>query len=953
MRSSGCTCVGVGEADDSVRHASEVDGINSTEAERVGRHLSSCMIGPAASSSSLLNEWLLVRTLQLAGELPDPLPEPAPVQYTVSLPSLQLLSFIVCRGADSHAASAHALPTVYDHGTQDVLLLVRDCRVKRVWRMRECYGRKRAPPTAEAAFQPLSTTETAQVAAHSASQSSCQAADDRFYAAWLSGRQQSAGSDSRMAHSSVAAHQPGTPANEVCASTAASSVPPAPPSTTPLSATPSTAGLPPASASNLRSAIAAARAKSPAFASSLAASSRQSSWKAAPQPFSLFDAWGEAEAWLQAQQSSSEHEQYARCMREQTAMCARQPTQAPPSPLMRPTDSLTRQLDDAADGWSELHALLHHLGFFSSLLPAHSALSASTLPPYSLPVAPLSLSPPSAGASGASLLLLHPSAALSDSIDELDAISDAQLHRILLLTRRAQQKSEWDMLDNGGGAETANAQEERQGAQQQAEEAGEVDGRRASAEALSSLLTSLSALSSGSSRQCEQLVWFVPSRLCPVLLSSAAHSGLGGTADARQPAVCRSLLSACAVRVVWCEGEADYVSPHRQRQRDRRQRRREAKPAGGHLSSSPALLSPHHSPDGDTMSSEALHQPPTPIALVYLVVSFHPADATYRLRVDCDWRLRNSQQRTAKQQQQQQQRPSTRSQSHTNAIISANSTAAVGAPHSSRWLPPPLIKSNSLSNAQMQPPLSLPSPSALTASSSSSSHASTGAVFKSLFKRLGSRSARTHAQQPSDPLNVADTRRGGTDAASSHTAGGSAAGSRTSSLSPVRAPTVSSSLFATRRSPRRAEGAKHDSERSAHTQSTAHPQQHSQQQQQADRRRERADAALRHPILSQPFPPADCSVALSALPARLSDIALLSARRVAAWKEWRAQSRRKRHPEPASRHAAPRTDDSTAVAVNERSRLLQEIVREHGELVTPAVFFETLFGQQGQIATTH
>ena len=917
MSSAGCTC-----ADGAER----VDG---QDGWSVGRHLSSCMIGPAASSTSLLNEWLLIRTLQLAGaELPDQI-SPPPVQYAMVLPSLQLLSFIVCRSADSSRVPRPS-SSRYHYGAHDVVVIVRDCRAKRVWRMRQCYGPKATPSTSIPEQQSAST---AQAATHtpspprSPSLPPSHAPDDRFYAAWLSSReQQHAMTDKTPLAPSVA-----NTAATISTSTSASI-------TSAATAAPSSTSGPPSFSSNLRSAIAAARAKSPPFASSLGSSgTRHSTWKAAPQPFSLFDAWGEAEAWLNTQQHTSEHEQYMRCVQEQMAACAQQPPQPPPAPMERP--SVQYQPVDVGDGWSELHALLHHLGFFSSLLPT-DAESASALFPYPLSPSAFSLPSSPAGISNSSLLLLHPSAALTDSIDELDAISDTQLHRVMLLTRRTQQTSEWDMMTNSSEMSSEEQREDDNGSK--------VQDACGSKEALSSLLSSLSDLSSRG-RQSEQLVWFVPSRLCPALLSQAVNSTLPQSTDTRWPAVWVSLLSACAVRVVWCEGEADYVSPHRQRQRDRRQKRRARETGDGdgalgihETSRSVAPASPHNSPDDTAVAISASSQPPYPTALIYVVVSFHPADGTYRVRVDCDWRLRN------KQRKIESQLPHSRSQSHSNAIIAASS--AVGAMHSSRWLPPPLVKSNSLSNTQPQPP---------------SSATSTGTVFKSLFKRLGSRSARFNGQ-PSDHLSVSDGRRSG---GSSTTAG-----SRTNSLSPARSSSASSSIFAARRSPRHGHIPRQESEGGVAAQHHHYQQQQQQQQQHAERRRsERADALLRHPVLSQPFPPAECAVGVEGLAARLFDTVLLSARRVQAWREWRSLARRRHQAEAHNRHNGPNrrpeewgrsyevdhnsvpqrgVSSVASVAMSERSRLLREIVREHGELVTPAAFFESVFGQQMQAAAT-
>ena len=919
MSSTGCSCA---------------DSVGATDSATLGRHLSSCMIGPAASASSLLNEWLLIRTLQLARELPDPLPSPAPVQYAMVLPSLQLLSFIVCRNADATAAMAHSTSSRYDHGAHDVVVTVRDCRIKRVWRMRQCYGPKRAvttaatvPSTPLPSSPPLPSSTTA---------------DDRFYTTWLSSRQQHVTVDDK----SIAATTTATASASAIATSSAplaaassSSIATAAPATTAPTATAPIGSVTSSFSSNLRTAIAAARAKSPPFASSLGpTSSSHSTWKAAAHPFSLFDAWGEAEAWLNNQQHNVEHEQYMRCIREQMATCAQQPPQAQPTSLQRP--SVEKQATEVGDGWSELHALLHHLGFFSSLLPTHAGLSASALFPYSLPPTTFSLPPSAADVSRPSLLLLHPSTALNDSIDELDAISDDQLHRVMILTRRPQQSSEWEMLANR--CEVENEEE------QAGDDTGKADDDHASREAFSSLVAALADLSSHS-RLSEQLVWFVSSRLCPMLLSEAAETSLTQPTDAGRPSVWTNLLSACPVRVVWCEGEADYVSPHRQRQKDRRQKRlaRETGDGNGTVVE-PDMLSrsssPHNSPDAATMPSAAFVQPPCPTALVYVVVSFHPADATYRVRVDCDWRLRNKQRRVNQQQTSQG-----RSQSHSNAIISSRS--AGGAMHSTRWLPPPLLKSNSLTNAHPPPPPS--------SSSASLSSASTGTVIKSLFKRLGSRRSNG---QPSDHLSVNDGPRSG-----SSTVNSSAASSLTSSLSPARSSTASSSLFGNRRSPRRGHISKQDSEAgaaSSHNQQQHHNQQQAQQQA-ARRRSERADALRRHPVLSQPFPPSDCFVGgVDSLAARLSDTVLLSARRVHAWREWRSLSRRRQQVESHSREGASRRSydgeeravpllgpsSAADVAMDERCRLLREIVRDHGELVTPAAFLESLFGQRVQDA---
>ncbi len=906
MSSAGCSCAaaGSGESDSG-------DGAQGWEASSVGRHLSSCMLGPFASSSSLLNEWLLLRTLQLAGELPDPLPRPPPVQYAMVLPSLQLMSFIVCRAAGS--TSAHTPLSRYNQAARDVLLVVRDCSRKRVWRMRECYGpRQTETETRSANSHSSSDDHATQSSTHPSPLPFSHAADDRFHAALLSSRL-----------------QPDTEVTAVASSVATSvstadipSVFTSPPvAVTSVTAAPSSSGAPSFS-SNLRTAIAAARAKSPAFASSLASSShRQSTWKVAPQPFGLFDAWGEAQAWLGNQQHSGEHEQYTRCIHEQAVVCSHQPLQTPPKPLNRP--SVEVGLDDSGHGWSELHALLHHLGFFSSLLPTHALLSASSLFPYPLPSTAFELTPSAATPSGPSLLLLHSSKALTSSIDELDAISDTQLHRVMLLTRRPQQSSEWEMMANRGGE--LNEQQ-----QPDVKPATMHDGQE-NMEAFSSLLTSLPELSSRAG-QSEQLMWFVPSRLCPLLLSDAASDPSSSSAEPTRPAVWTQLLSACAVRVVWCEGDADYVSPHRQRQRERKQRRRaretgeeDGVAAAADVSESPVHSSPRVSPRGVVLALPASSQPQCAPALVYVVVSFHPADASYRLRVDCDWRLRN-QPRRIKQQQLSQGR----SQSHSNAIISASS--AGGTSLSSRWLPPPLVKSNSLTNAHPQPPSS---------SSFESAASSSGTVFKSLFKRLGSRSARASGQ--ADHLSASSGQ-------------ASAVASRTSSLSPARSTSTSASLFASRRSPRRGDATKHDGDVGSAPHSTQ-PHHFQQQQQQAERRRsERADALRRHPVLSQPFPPSDCSAAsVDALAARLSDTVLLSARRVAAWREWRTASRRLQHVEAANRHGRRHFGDEHAepwkvssgaaeLAMHERSRLLREMIREHGELVTPAAFFETMFG---------
>ena len=886
------------------------------------------MIGPAASSASLLNEWLLIRTLQLAGELADPLPSPAPVQYAMALPSLQLLSFVVCRSSRSAASSP-----AYDSGVNDVVLIVRDCRAKRVWRMTQCYGRKAA-----------ASTEPAIAAAHSAQPRSpplpfTHAADDRFYDAWLSNHQQYSANDTKSMASAAGTTETATAdapttANPAVTSAVSSSTTASltSASAAPAAVSSSSSGVSSVS-SNLRTAIAAARAKSPAFASSVGSSAGaalRSNWKAAPQPFSLFDAWGETEAWLNNQQHSIEHQQYMRCIQEQMVACAQQPSLPAPAPMQRP--SVNQPVADLGDGWSELHALLHHLGFFSSLLPPHTVLSASALLSY--PLSPTAFPLPGV-VSSPSLLLLHPSAALTESIDELDAISDARLHRVLLLTRRAQQNSEWDMLANLDPVDDAG--EDKRGKDRASTAAS---SESSSTEAFSSLLSSLSDLSMHA-RQSEQLVWFIPTRLCPAMLSAAAESSSPHTADARRPAVWLSLLSVCAVRVVWCESEVEYVTPHRQRQRDRRGRSRARKATDGdgtadgeETSRRPASSSPHNGASEPAVLS-ASSQVLCPTALVYIIVSFHPPDAMYRVRVDCDWRLRNKQRRAG------QQLSHGRSQSHSNAIVSAAATAA--ALHSSRWLPPPLVKANSLSNTQPQPPLS---------------SVSTGTVLQSLFKRLGSRSARSTGQ-PADLLSVrSEGRRDG----------GGASASRTNSLSPARSSPSSSSLFATRRSPRRGHMSKHDSDSSDASHHHHQQQQQQQQQQQAERRRsERAELSRRHPILSQPFPPSDCFVGGDSLPARLSDAVLLSARRVQAWRECRSLARRRRQTEAHSRYnsnhrppdewsAAFEADEnsqplkgpsSTAdAAVIERSRVLRDMVRDHGELVTPAAFFESVFGQQ-------
>ena len=914
MSSSGCTCQAVAGA------------------ASVGSHLSSCMIGPAASSTSLLNEWLLIRTLQLADELPDPLPAPAPVQYAMVLPSLQLLSFIVCRAADSEAGAASFAR--YEYGGHDVLLTVRDCRMKRVWRLRQCYGPKRttAAEQPSAAAAPSSST-----VAHSSGVSASQPAEDRFYQAWMASRQtkQSANSDTSADAAAVAT------AASISSTSAASLV----------SSSVSSSGSAASSSvsSNLRTAIAAAKARSSPFASSIGASSRQSSWKAAPQPFSLFDAWGEAEAWLNTQQHNVEHEHYMRCIAEQRLACAQQPPQPPLTAMARP--SVDEQVEDVGDGWSELHALLHHLGFFSSLLPPHAVVSASTLSPYAVSPPPFSLLPSSADVSTPSLLLLHPSVVLTDSIDELDAISDTQLHRVMILIRRAQQSAEWEMIANCCTEDGANEQRESHSS------AGPAQHSGPSNDAFSSLLASLSELSSRS-RQSEQVVWFVPSRLCPLLLSAPGDASVSLSASDERFAVWNSLLAACVVRVVWCEGEADYVSLHRQRQRDRRQQRRAREKrdkdgATGVLtdaSRSPASLSGHRTPTDASTALSASQLLPHRAALVYLIVSFNPTDGTYRLRIDCDWRLRNNSHKPRRDDQLRHGR----SQSHSNAIVSAAS--AGGTTHSSRWLPPPLVKSNSLTNTQPLPP---PSISAALPPSSTSS-----AVFKSLFKRLGSRSARSSGQS-SEQLTVSDGRRGGD----------SSAGSRTSSLSPARPSTASSSHFPSRASPRRGRLSKQDSDGGVPSQYSSQQQQQQQQQQEAERRRsERADALRRHPILSQPFPPSDCFVGLDGLAARLSEAALLSARRVHAWREWRLSAQRRRQAEAGSQshpsrrqqhdgwgrgqdvdeHSSPRRASSSAamLAMEKRSRLLRDMVREHGEVVTPASFFESVFGQHGQPAAT-
>ena len=652
-------------------------------------HLSSAILGPHPSPTSYLNEWILSHSDHLPPDSPPP-----PLQHVILLPSLQLLSFLVTRPPSSPSP-------LYLYSDDEVTVILRDCRGKHVWRMRHCLARQSAEEEAQQPGPPPSSRHPTRPPAQPPDDV---ADDDRFFAAWQS-------------YPTPSAAAPPPPPSSVAAAAATVS--------SPATASPLSSSL-----GNLRQAIVSAKA-SP-FASAVTPSSssslRQSHWKAlSSQPFSLFDASKDSDAWLSAQEATAEHSQYSRAIQQQlTLISAHTPAPTPSSPspsALRPSLPPPSPL---LDGFPQLHGLLHHLGFFSSLVPDATVLG-----------------PPPIGGTGASpsLMLLHASSALTAALNQLDMVEDARLCRVLVLWRREEQQHDVQMMRN--------CTQQRAAAAAEGGEEGEAE---------LSFDSFVDGLASAPSASGSQLQLLVPARLCPTLLAPfPMPSSPSSSGDLGVP-LFHHFLSSTSVRVVWCEVDSDYVPPHKQRRRDRKQRRqqkerekRERKDAQPHDASgsergpsyqSPASQSfvPTLPPAGSTapVLSSSL------VAFVYVVVA-PQSDGLYRIRIDCDHRLRN--------RRREPLPVVSRTFSHTSP--------------SSR-VPAPLLRGHSLTNAH--------SPHTGT------SPASSATMLKTLFKRLG-----------------------GTGKRGRSNARGAAAKGRDDSLSPPRKD--SSGVLGRQRSPRKDKGA--------------------------------------------------------------------------------------------------------------------------------------------------
>ena len=782
-------------------------------------HLSSAILGPYPSPTSFLNEWILSHPEHVPSGHPPP-----PVQHLMLLPSLQLLSFLVCRPPSP--PSAH-----YLYSDDEVTVLIRDSRGKHAWRMRGCLARRSGDQPRLPSDSPTS--------ARARGLPPTEADDDRFMAAWQS-------------FSSSFASPPAHP-------------PPAPSLIERLPSSPAVAGgaSPASGLSNLRNAIVSAKSSPFSSLAASASSLRQSHWKAMSQSFSLFDAVRDSDAWVAAQEATAEHSQYTRCIQQQLQQLAASHTPTlplPQQPSLRPTAPDPEPL---LDGFPQLHALLHELGFFSSLVPAASV--------------PEALTAGGAALASPSLMLLHPSSALTAALSQLDMVEDARLCRVLVLLRRDEQLHDAQMMRNRSDAPVPPAED--------------GDPRELSFDAF---LDQLTHTHGGAQRS--QLQLFALSRLCPSLLQPSVTPESGGGA------LFLHLLATTSVRVVWCAEDNDgYVPPHKLRRRERRQRRQEqqqkreqdAQPRDASGSDRGAS---YHSPS--TVS--VVLPPPAPgppavhVALVYIVVT-PQGEGSYRVRIDCDYRLRNRRRESLP--------VASRTLSHTSP--------------SSR-VPVPLLRGNSLTNAHTP--------------HSGTSPASSSTMLKTLFKRLG-RTGKGHG----GGSNLLGVRERGRD----------------DSLSPVRKD--SGGVLSKQRSPRK------ERDRAGRADD---PRGH------ADSRRRAARAILRsHPLLARPWPPEEQWLKANEVAAKVREWMDDSVARVDAWKEVKARERRRREAALRMWKAArarsgewsgdeehdggdggARVEDglwsSSRRVQNVRDRLLRDLVREHGEMVTPAAFLAACFGSQ-------
>ena len=860
-------------------------------------HLASAIVGPTPSPISYLNEYLLAHTLHLAGALPSP--SHPPLQHVMILPSLQLLSFMVCRPR-TPPPSPHFL---YDE--EEVALIARDSRGKRVWSLRYCHARKReqregdggdggtAAASAPSPSAPAGSTQQAPPPVATPS-------DDRFLAAWQAcAAAVPSASSSSSPSSSAATAAESSPADSAAAASAASPA---------LLSAPSTK-------SNLRNAIVSARGL-PFSASS--SQSARSHWKPA-SAFSLFDAQRDSNAWLSAQEATAEHQQYTAAVAQQLRSIAASSSPAlPPAPATRPAPPPVTPL---GDGFPYLHGLLHHLGFFSSLVSSSAAYGESglVLPPSSellvggsgkLPVV----------SSSASLLLLQPSPALTAQLEQLDMIEDRRLCRVLLLQRRAQQQLDTQMMRNRTDGINAASQ---------SSSPFSVSDAEAAAPPLS-FDAFVSLLSAAPSPSQSQLQLLIPSRLCASLVRPLPAEG------GEERGLFAHFLSTTPVRLVWCEDETDsaYVPPHRQRRRDRRQWRREQERRerkGRETAGAAARLqqSSPQSSSSSTMPASSSFSSASSAALVYVVVSRQSGDSPFRLRIDCDYRLRSPRRAAL-------------------AVDAPRSQQTAGS-SASRSPMPPLLKANSLSNVTSAHSVNAAS-SAAAASSSSPAHLLKG-LGRGLLLRLGTKGSKAASASSSSGhfLTVGDRERsaaaqGGTRDGSPRSARGLPSGS------------------AQQRSPHRANSRQR-------------------QQEEEEARSRQEDEAVRAEVRAD-WPPPELLISREELPGRARAWLEEAVSRVDEWREERLRRRRRQEEEQRAaqrmqrrkaaggggdwlagededgeQEVAELQSDGPSAALGSagsglsarcalRLHLLRDIVREHGEFLSPGALLAACFGSQ-------